>query len=145
VRFLFEYINKTMINKEIKLEQSIHYFCEYCGKECFEKYGAGRFCSQHCAKVFSGIVKRKEISEKLKKFNKNKNKKIRIERYCKICNKKLSNQNKFGYCCKCMYQSTEYKLKISVANKGKCGGYRKNSGRGNAVGIKDIGVNLVMN
>jgi len=50
---------KTHIKKEI------HYYCENCGKECFESYGSNRFCSKECARGFSTKAKRKEINRKV--------------------------------------------------------------------------------
>lgn len=34
-------------NKEV-------FYCECCGKEHDGSYGSGRFCSDHCRRVYSG-------------------------------------------------------------------------------------------
>jgi hypothetical protein len=98
--------------------------CEYCKKNHEGIYGSGRFCSSKCAKGFSSKEKRKEINEKVKnKLSKN---------FCKKCGKKVHQRNKdhTQLCRKCLYSDLGYKEKISKSTKGKCGGFRKNSGRG---------------
>lgn len=41
--------------------------CEFCYLEHKGKYGSGRFCSEKCARTFSGAEKRKESSLKVSK------------------------------------------------------------------------------
>jgi len=54
------------------------YICEKCGKEVFEKYGSGRFCSQFCARGFSNY---KGVYE----YRKN------LPIHCNFCKEKFSN------------------------------------------------------
>lgn len=93
------------------------YICEYCDKEKIGIYGSGRFCSEKCAKGFSAKRKRNE-RKKIKE---------KIINYCK-CGNKIKSKSKL--CRQCLYKSEEYRLKISNSNKGKTGGFRKNSGNG---------------
>ena len=62
--------------------------CEYCGKEHDGSYGSGRFCSDHCRRVYSG--KRVNINSKQKcNFNVHHNNKHKRAPYgtwtCKYC------------------------------------------------------------
>lgn len=44
------------------------YFCEKCGKEVFEKFGSGRFCSRQCANSRNHSEETKQkISDSIKK------------------------------------------------------------------------------
>lgn len=125
-------VNKTKKSKwkEFKVK------CYKCGKEIIinewntnkpkkEKY----FCSRSCAN--SRGPRTEDFKEKVrKKLIGRKYKKDRKEYFCKECNKKLSNKRKSRLCKSCLPKSTEYRKKISKANKGKTGGYRERGGRG---------------
>ncbi len=114
--------------------------CENCENEHNESYGSGRFCSSKCARGFSTKKKRSLINEKVRKtFKKNISQGIKMG-YCKksILKNKIcpTCKNEFKpriekqiYCSQpCVYKSEVYKTKMSKANKGKTGGYRKGSG-----------------
>lgn len=70
------------------------YKCEKCGKEVFEKFGSGRFCSRACA---NSRVYTDEIKEKISKTMKTKPHGFLSENYthavveCPICKKVLRN------------------------------------------------------
>jgi ribosomal protein L37AE/L43A len=132
-----EYCDKEIILRNYKQHLKIHeikqyhYFCENCGKEVFEKYGSGRFCSNECAKSFSTKAKRKDINEKIKNAL---TKQPHVKK-CKNCGNefttKLKNKKYCSLkCSRAYYKTLEYSEKLSKACSGKCGGYRENSGRG---------------
>lgn len=90
--------------------------CEKCGKEFFEdwrKYpkGEARFCSRNCSnsRKHSKEVKDK-IRNSINEFNE-KNGTKRDTKYCKKCNKKLSYNNKSGFCSFCKFEAIEVKNK----------------------------------
>ena len=87
-------------------------------------------CSRACANGHKHSDETKEkIRTSILKYCKDNNKE-RIQKYCKNCGKELSNNNKSGYCAKCLPRIEEYKNKLSNALKNKTGGYRKGSGYG---------------
>jgi len=99
-----------------------HYFCENCGKEVFENYGSGRFCSEKCARSFSTKAKRKEINEKVSKTLKGRK---YVKYFCNSCGEEIINR-KAKYCSYCSefykYQKLFKKLNINnnnikIANK----------------------------
>lgn len=55
---------------------------------------------------------------------------IKEQKFCKKCKNLISRGCKSGYCKKCYMTSDEYRNKMSKILTGKCGGYRKGSGRG---------------
>jgi len=122
---------KKHLKTHDKEQKQYHYFCEYCVKEVFKKYGSARFCSKECAKGFSTKNNRKEIGEKIRKaLTKEPYKKI-----CKTCNNafetKFKNKKYCSIeCSKAYHKSPEYLKKLSNSLKGKTGGYKINSGRG---------------
>ncbi len=119
--------------------------CEYCNKLQDGSYGSGRFCDEKCARGFASKAKRKEINEKMSKKLKGKNKGLessyykahpdkgknyipRIDIFCKKCGKKIRFDSKL--CRNCNPKDIENRKKISMANKGKCGGIRNGGGFG---------------
>ena len=97
--------------------------CEKCGKEHNGLYASGRFCSQYCSRSFSTFNTRKEINKKVS---------IKLSQpekyvYCSSCGIRITRNHKM--CIKCSNKDYTHKLKISIANKGKTGGYRPHSGR----------------
>lgn len=92
-------ISKANYKKHLKTHEikQYHYFCEYCNKEVFEKYGSGRFCSSKCARGFSTKAKRKEINRiiKQKKFLKRKLQLQKIEKTYKIKKIHIINQQEY--------------------------------------------------
>lgn len=52
------------------------------------------------------------------------------QKFCKNCNRLLNRNCKTDYCKNCYSKSDEYRTKMSKILTGKCGGYRKGSGRG---------------
>lgn len=79
--------------------------CEYCKKEHDGSYGSGRFCSEHCAKGFSTKDRREEINKKISKTLK-----TREDKFCQDCGKKLSFNNKSGFCNLCKTQIRDDKF-----------------------------------
>lgn len=114
--------------------------CERCGKEFFEDYRKGfqryapRFCSRSCAngRSFSEESKRKK-SESCKKAANAKGL-IAKYKYCKVCNKPISNVSVTGFCRIHFRESPEARKKLSEslskALKGKVGGRKNGSGTG---------------
>jgi len=96
--------------------------CENCNNDHDGSYGSGRFCSSKCARGFSTKEKRKEINKKVSK-------KLNKQTKCIHCSIKIKSTNKLSVCIKCLYKDDRYKIKLSNSTKGKCGGYRKGSGR----------------
>lgn len=89
-------IKRHLKTHEIK---QYHYFCENCGKEVFNIYGSGRFCSSKCARGFSTKAKRKEINNKVSKRLKGYTYPERIkidvkEKECPICGDVFKKQTK---------------------------------------------------
>lgn len=76
-------IPNNVIARHIKNCQ-ITYVCERCGKECFGRYGANRFCSKHCARSHNVSV-----NVRIKLSNKNKGKILkpdcRLQKVCPVC------------------------------------------------------------
>lgn len=65
--------------------------CENCGKEHDGSYGSGRFCSDHCRRVYSG--KRVNVNGKHKCNFQNKLKAPYGTWKCKFCNKIFETKN----------------------------------------------------
>lgn len=111
--------------------------CNVCGKHYTKTLTESEFkrlkffnCSRACANGHKHSDETKEkIRTSILKYCKDNNKE-RIQKYCKNCGKELSNNNKSGYCAKCLPRIEEYKNKLSNALKNKTGGYRKGSGYG---------------
>jgi len=70
--------------------------CQYCDNIHDGSYGSGRFCSQKCARGFSSLEKRKEISDKvsLKLGGKGKNRFVGSGK-CIGCGKDISKRKKY--------------------------------------------------
>lgn len=94
----------------------IKYICEKCGKETFEKYGSGRFCSRNCAnsRTFS------EESNK-KRSESNKQAYLSNPSLREKCSERMKNLNASFIVApmKGKHLSEEAKNKISLARKGK--------------------------
>lgn len=84
--------------------------CENCNNEHDGSYGSGRFCSRACAnsRKFSQQVKEK-ISLKLKR---------NIYNFC-VCGKKLSKNNRTGFCLECRNKNNKNNKKNSCKICGK--------------------------
>jgi len=98
--------------------------CEKCQAEHDGSYASGRFCSSICAKSFSTFAKRTMINEKIRV------KLLKPKTFCKGCGAQLNRPTRSGYGKCCIHNSEEYRQKLKNSVKGKCGGYRENSGRG---------------
>lgn len=86
------------------------YICEKCGKEVFDNYGSGRFCSRSCAntRIHSDETKNK-IRESLKKdieYVEYKGKLISKNRYTKI----IDRHNQY------IQRRSELAIKINLAD-----------------------------
>lgn len=99
--------------------------CPKCKKE-FEQPEKGfknKFCSRTCANSHNQTKEQNNARRK-------KLAKIRQEKCCITCGKKLGINNKSGYCNICVRVTSEYREALSKAVKGKAGGLREGSGRG---------------
>ena len=108
------------------------YNCENCGKAVFIGFGTNRFCSRFCAnkRIHSEKTKSKIAASVKATYIENGH----IRRTCNICGKILNSTNKTGFCHICLHSDPIAKdlltKSLSATHKGKCGGYRKGSGRG---------------
>lgn len=128
----------------------ILYYCSKCGKAVYEKYGSGKFCSRKCANsrtfsketnekrsksvkaYFERCPEAKERSsitmQKLNALQYNKDLElhtIKEKKYCKECNKRISSNNKTGFCRQHISLSESWRKNLSDKmkenlQKGKC-------------------------
>ncbi len=122
-----------MSTKNNKSKEIIHYFCENCNKECFEKYGSGRFCSIKCAKSYSTKEKRNEINNKVsKKLKKYKFKKLYVKKCSGCGNIYFTTSQSKIYCsthCSHKYAQLGKHKKHGKDRKKGSGGYRHKGGK----------------
>lgn len=129
------------------LRKEIHYFCQNCGKECFESYGSNRFCSKECARGFSTKVKRKEINEKVSKKLKGSYNGERVYpkiKICPICGNEFETNRNNIFCSKSC--SGKQPKKKGVERKKGSGGCRPGGGRSKQISYTNwLGENMKLN
>jgi Zn finger protein HypA/HybF involved in hydrogenase expression len=106
--------------------------CERCGKEHDGTFATGRFCSRACANSRGPRTKefKLQVSSKLSgaKNSNYKDGRSTRETYCSDCGKRINWKSKTGKCKKCLHLDKDYRTRISMALKGKAGGYRPGAG-----------------
>ena len=112
----------NLAKKKQKDEQdwiAAQHTCERCGKVMTEKFGSGRFCSQHCAssRIFTEETKQK-IRETLDSTLKVKEgKSIRTTKHCRVCGKSVKSYNKTGFCSDCLNNTEEGRQALSESGR----------------------------
>ena len=160
-------ISKANYNKHLKTHEikKHHYFCENCGKEVYEKYGSGRFCSSKCARGFSTKNKReqinKKVSEKIKQKISNGEKigfctsgrLVKLEnKVCPICGNNFKADEKFGKktCSKeCSHKATALNnkgKKHNIKDTSRMGGLRPGGGKAKQISYTNwLGYKMSLN
>ena len=108
--------------------------CKTCGKIMTDKYGSGIYCSRSCANTRKHSEETKQkITESVRKTIKTTKleqsdiclenyqathvKKSPVKRYCRVCNKIISNSNKTGLCITCLHNTPEGKTQMITSGK----------------------------
>jgi len=135
-------LEKHRISCEIK-ELASHKNCEKCGNE-FKSYSS-RFCSRSCANGHSVSEEQKLKTSNTLSCQKRKANSYslnRIDKSCKYCGKltqSINDKPTKSYCTpKCPESKAATSQKLSIALKGKSGGYREKGGRGKGCYYKEV-------